>query len=253
MNLILCRFVCSIVFVEISSAYQWSKIPAVRFDVNPAKIELSPKRLESNLNVCESCDSSSNSNRIITKSRHPVMATAATVALSCALLFGNPMASYASDKAAQISLQSIPPSTVSIQIQDLPVVGNLISGVYTKVSDKLATGTQPSVVIQSPKDKVGAIAAIAKGGHLEFDVTGKLSTHLDIDVAADEAGTLKVLIQSPLIPKLPFKNMASTAFSSPVVGGKESAWNIVTNLGTGESYYYNMKTGVTQYARPDRI
>jgi hypothetical protein len=170
-----------------------------------------------------------------------------------ALLFGSPLTSEASDKAAQISLQSIPPSTVSIQIQDLPVVGKLISCVYTKVSDKASGDTKPSVLIQSPKDKVAAIAAIAKGGHLEFDVTGKIGTHLDVDVAADDEGTLKVLVKSPLIPKLPFKNMASTAFTSPIVGGKESAWNIVTNLGTGESYYFNIKTGVTQYQRPDRI
>ena len=30
-----------------------------------------------------------------------------------------------------------------------------------------------------------------------------------------------------------------------------SAWNVVTRLGTGESYYYNMKTGGMQLARPD--
>lgn len=123
---------------------------------------------------------------------------------------------------------------------------------YTKVPDSLKID-KPSIVIQSPKDKVGAIANIAKGGHLEFDVSGRVNTHFDIDVAADEAGTLKVLIQNNLVPKLPFKNMASTAFTSPIIGGKESAWNIVTNMGTGESYYYNMKTGVTQLQRPDKI
>jgi hypothetical protein len=242
MRVILSLFNC-IFAVGIASAYNSIAFPAARLT------RISYQRQQTQLGVCKSYDTLANSKSI----RNSASATAATVALSFALLFGSPMISHASDKAAQISLQSIPPSTVSIQIQDLPVVGNLISGVYTKVSDKLAPDTKPSVVIQSPKDKVAAIAAIAKGGHLEFDVTGKISTHLDIDVAADETGTLKVLVQSPLIPKLPFKNLASTAFSSPIVGGKESAWNIVTNLGTGESYYYNMKTGVTQYQRPDRL
>lgn len=247
MRVILFLFGC-ICFVGTSSAYQSNVVTGTRF------AGASHMRQTSRLEVSRSCDSSTDSNGIVNKKRNPEAATvAATVALSFALMFGNPMASFASDKAAQISLQSIPPATVSIQIADLPVVGNLISGVYTKVSDKPSSDTKPSVVIKSPKDKVGAIAALAKGGHLEFDVTGKISTHLDIDVAADEAGTLKVLVQSPLIPKLPFKNLASTAFSSPIVGGKESAWNIVTNLGTGESYYYNLKTGVTQIQRPDRI
>ena len=65
-------------------------------------------------------------------------------------------------------------------------------------------------------------------------------------------GTAKILVSSNLIPKLPFKNMANSVVGAPT-GGKESAWNIVTNLGNGESYYYNVKTGVTQVARPDRF
>jgi hypothetical protein len=181
---------------------------------------------------------------------------AAAIVTAMSLMFSVvlvPDAAIASDRAAQVSLDRIPPTTISIQIQDLPVVGNLISGYYTKVDKASFKGVEPSIVIQSPKDKIGAISAIAKGGHLEFDINGKISTHLDVDVAADEAGKLKVLVQSNLIPKLPFKNMASSAFTTPIVGGKESAWNIVTNLGTGESYYYNVKTGVTQYERPDRI
>jgi hypothetical protein len=172
---------------------------------------------------------------------------AATAALS-ALLAGSPV--YASDTAAQISLQQLPPTSISIQIQDLPVVGNLLSGTYTRVADgSVAT---PSVVIKSPKDKIQAIQKIATGGHLEFDVAGKINTHLDVDIAADEAGRAKILVTSGLIPKLPFKNMASSSIGSPT-GGKESQWNIVTNLGNGESYYYNSKTGVTQLDRPSKI
>jgi hypothetical protein len=178
------------------------------------------------------------------------MVTAMSLLFSVAM---TPDAAIASDRAAQVSLDKIPPTTISIQIQDLPVIGNVLSGYYTKVDKAAFKGIEPSIVIQSPKDKIGAISAIAKGGHLEFDVNGKLSTHLDVDVAADEAGKLKVLVQSNLIPKLPFKNMASSAFTTPIVNGKESPWNIVTNLGTGESYYYNAKSGVTQYERPERI
>jgi len=180
-------------------------------------------------------------------SQHATASAAAAAALTV-LLSTSPLPAMASDTAAQITLQQLPPSSISIQIGDLPVVGNLLSGTYTKVPD--GSIASPSVVIKSPKDKVKAIRQVATGGHLEFDVGGKISTHLDVDVAADEFGTAKVLVQSNLIPKLPFKNQASSMIGAPT-GGKESPWSIVTNLGSGESYYYNVKSGVTQTSRPD--
>eukprot|EP00977_Amphora_coffeiformis_P019134 scaffold6915_cov170-Amphora_coffeaeformis.AAC.11 len=155
----------------------------------------------------------------------------------------------ASDTAAQISLNSIPPNSVSVQIKDLPVIGKLASGVYSKVPDSIEI-KKPSIVIQSPKDKSKAIQNIVKTGHLEFDVSGVISTHLDIDVAAEKAGVMNVRIASDLIPKLPFKNAASFAGASVPTGGKESPWNMVMNMGTGEVYYYNEKSGVTQYTKP---
>lgn len=186
-------------------------------------------------------------------------ASAAAAAALSVLLSTGSLPAAGSDMAAQISLDRLPPTSISIQIGDLPVIGSLLSGTYSKVAD--GSITNPSVTITSPKDKVRAISSIATGGHLEFDVGGMLSTHLDVDVAADEAGTARVVVKSGLIPRLPFKNMASasssasssTAKSSPIVGGKESPWNIVTNLGNGESYYYNLKSGVTQFDRPNKL
>jgi hypothetical protein len=164
-------------------------------------------------------------------------------------------ASTGSSTAAQIYVDQIPPTTISIEINDLPIVGNLLSGTYAKVDTTTAIinkNIAPSVVIKSPKDKAKAISGAA-GGHIEFDIAGKagLKTHLDIDVAADEAGVARVRIASDIIPPLPFKNLASSSSSSK--GGKESRWQIVTNMGSGESYYFNTKTGVTQFETPDRI
>jgi hypothetical protein len=176
------------------------------------------------------------------------MASAALSALICTNAFTFP--AFASDVAAQISLNALPPTSVSVQIGDLPVVGSLLSGTYTRVPD--GSVKNPSITIRSPKDKVRAISSIATGGHLEFDVGGKLSTHLDVDLVAEEAGTARVVVKSNLIPKLPFKNIASSGTGSPT-GGRESPWNIVTNLGNGESYYYNAKSGLTQFDRPDKI
>jgi hypothetical protein len=110
------------------------------------------------------------------------------------------------------------------------VVGSLLSGTYTKVAD--GSIKQPSITIKSPSDKVKAISEIATGGHLEFDVSGLLSTHMDVDVSAEEPGVAKVRVASGLIPKLPFKNLASASTGSPT-GGKPSPWNMVTNMGSG--------------------
>jgi hypothetical protein len=218
--------------------------------------------------------------------RAKVASAAATAALSVLLSSAAP--AFASSAAAQISLNQIPPTSISVEVGDLPIVGKIFSGewwesevsllsrlvflgsfswfflfhhnfvhghhlrvgTYMKVADGTFKGT-PSVTIKSPSDKVKAIKSLATGGHLEFDVSGKVKTHLDVDVAADEPGVARVRVASNLIPSLPFKNLAS-AQSSPT-GGQESQWNIVTNMGNGESYYYNVKSGVTQFARPDKF
>uniref|UniRef100_A0A7S2UPF7 WW domain-containing protein n=1 Tax=Attheya septentrionalis TaxID=420275 RepID=A0A7S2UPF7_9STRA len=158
-------------------------------------------------------------------------------------------ASSSSKTAAHISITDVPPTSVQVNIKDLPVIGNILSGTYTKVPDDLLDSImiKPSVTIQSPKDKVAAIQA-ATSGHLEFDVDGLISTHLDVDLAADKSGVATIRVTSPLIPQLPFKNMAS---SHPTkFGSKPSEWNAVTNLGDGSTYYYNKKTDVTQFERP---
>jgi hypothetical protein len=113
-----------------------------------------------------------------------------------------------SKTAAKVSLTSLPPTAIDVEIGDLPVVGNLLSGVYTKV-DSIPAGTSAAITIESPKDKLGAIKSVATGGHLEFDVDGLLATHLDVDIAADSAGVATIRVKSPLIPALPFKNTAS--------------------------------------------
>lgn len=175
-------------------------------------------------------------------------ATAASASLAFALV-GSPLNAEATSKtAAQISLNAVPPTSVKVDVKDLPVVGSLVSGTYTRVSDKDVTS--PSIKISSPKDKIGAVKAAATGGHLELDVSGILSTHVDIDVAADEAGVLTAKVKSPLVPKLPFVNSAS---ASAATGGKTSDWNKVVNLGDGGVYYYNSETSETSLTAPSKI
>jgi hypothetical protein len=178
--------------------------------------------------------------------------TAAAVVMASSLLVLQAPEASASTTAAQISLNSLPPTSIRVDVGDLPVIGNVLSGTYTKISDLRKSSGPSSITISSPKDKVRAVQDIATTGHLEFDVDGILKTHLDVDIAADEPGVAKVRVSSNLIPKLPFKNMASASQGSPT-GGKASPWSMVTNMGSGDSYYYNEKSGVTQYDRPDKF
>lgn len=164
-----------------------------------------------------------------------MMQSAAAAGLSTAVILSAP-AAYASPTAAQVSLDNLPPSSIEVQISDLPVIGKLVSGTYTKVSD--GSVKSPSVKIRSPADKVSAIKAFATSGHLEFDVSGFIATHLDVDVALTEPGVAQIRVKSPLIPSIPFKN----AFSSP--------WKMVTDMGTGEVYYFNEASGKTQFDKP---
>ena len=131
-----------------------------------------------------------------------------TVAASASLAFvlvGSPLHADANIQiAGQISLNTIPPTSVNVNVKDLPVIGNIVSGTYTRVNEKDIAS--PSVTISSPKDKLGFIKSATKG-HVELDLGGLLVTHVDIDVAADEAGVLTARVSSPLIPKLPFKKL----------------------------------------------
>jgi hypothetical protein len=173
----------------------------------------------------------------------------ASVVLPLLITWTEPAFAATSKESAQIYLESLPPSTVSVQISDLPVIGSLISGTYTKVpDDALINGRSPSVVIKSPKDKVSAIKAFLTTGHLEFDITGLLTTHVDMDLGTEEPGVARVRIAAPGIPTLPFHN-AATQFTPPT--GKKTPWSIVSNLGNGESYYYNEETGESQFERPE--
>jgi len=187
----------------------------------------------------------------------------AVATLAVLLTIGTPLApafaatttGATSTSAVQVYLDQIPPTTISLQVSDLPFVGNLLSGTYTKVDTNNGNNNEVppcSVVIKSPKDKVNFIKG-ATGGHIEIDLAGKvgLKSHLDVDVAADEAGVARVRVASDLIPLLPFKNLASSVSSSK--GGKQSQWNVVTNMGNSESYYYNTRTGATQFEKPDKI
>jgi hypothetical protein len=126
-------------------------------------------------------------------------------------------AGVGSPTAAHIYLNSLPPDGISVEIEDLFVVGKLLSGFYTKIDDDAVTvggnnhkaDDGAAIIIESPKDKVAAIKNIVSKGHLEFVVDGLVNTHLAVDIATDSQGSATILLQSPIIPALPFQNAAS--------------------------------------------
>ena len=117
---------------------------------------------------------------------------------------------------------------------DLPVLGRFA------VAPAAKTG---KATISVGGDLFGA-AQNALGGKAAVTVTtpplGPLPALdgevLDIRIAS-QPGTLGVTITSPGLPKLP-------------IGGGTSDWQAITNVGSGATYYYNTKTGVTTYDSP---
>ena len=111
-------------------------------------------------------------------SQNPIAATAkataaaATLAVLLTTFPCGPAFAASSDRsggaAAQIMIDQIPPTTISIQANDIPVVGKIISGTYTKLDAKSVKGltSPPSVVITGPKDKIKFLKAAATEGHI---------------------------------------------------------------------------------------
>lgn len=143
------------------------------------------------------------------------------------------------DRAARIAINRIPPQSIKVDLSDVPLVGRALSGTYAKVKDENAK-RPASVVIASPKDKVGFVQQAIDEGNIDLGLSGLLSTNIDIQLEPNRPGVAPVQLKSPLIPKWPF-------------GVQSSDWNRVTNLGSGRVYYFNSRTGQVQYEEPDEI
>eukprot|EP00545_Synedropsis_sp_CCMP1620_P000967 CAMPEP_0119016872 /NCGR_PEP_ID=MMETSP1176-20130426/14650_1 /TAXON_ID=265551 /ORGANISM="Synedropsis recta cf, Strain CCMP1620" /LENGTH=311 /DNA_ID=CAMNT_0006970421 /DNA_START=111 /DNA_END=1043 /DNA_ORIENTATION=+ len=164
-------------------------------------------------------------------------ATAATLSLMAS--FVPPDTTATSDQAAKVVLSSFPPTSIQLDLRDIPLLGGMISGTWAKVAPlQTTTIKQPSsIVVSSPTDKFGAIRNFLDRGRLEFDVGGLITTHLDVDVEPnDQGGFAQIRLSSKLIPKWPFGRTDA-----------KSKWNRVTNMGNGETYYFDSVSGETQY------
>lgn len=117
-------------------------------------------------------------------------------------------------------------------VVDLPVLGRFgVSPSKAKPTVKVS-GDLLGTALSAKDGKVKVTVSTPKIGPLpalDDEV-------LDIRIASSP-GTVGVSISNPAIPKLP-------------VGGGTSDWNVVQNLGSGATYYFNSKTGVTQYTNP---
>lgn len=166
-----------------------------------------------------------------------IMASAAAATLKSLVSFAPIDDSRESDMAAKIHIDSIPPTSIQLDLTDIPVIGGMLSGSWARVGP---LKKEPSVTVRSPKEKFNAIRKFLELGRLEFDISGMLTTHLDVEVEANQKGVASVNFKSALIPKWPF-------------GRSKSDWNRVTNLGTGEIYYFNQVSGVAQYEEPEEL
>lgn len=139
------------------------------------------------------------------------------------------------ERAARVTINRLPPQSFELDLTDVPIVGKALSGTYAKI--KAPLGKKASVQVASPKDKLGAIQAASDTGKLQFGLDGLFQTNVDIELEPNQPGIVPIEVKSPLIPKLPF-------------GKQKSDWNQVKNMGNGEVYYFNARTGDRQFEKP---
>lgn len=172
--------------------------------------------------------------------RNSVLNSATAATLSLMASFVPPDNTASSEQAAKVSIQSFPPTTIQLDLQDIPLLGGMISGTWAKVGP--LKKSKPSIVVESPTEKFGAIRGFLDQGRLEFDIGGLIKTHLNVDVEPnDKGGQALIRLSSKLIPKWPFGR------------NTKSKWNRVTNMGNGELYYFNSATGETQFDEPEEF
>ena len=186
---------------------------------------------------------------------------AATGVLAAALAFSvnSPEAFAASAKkdALGIELNTLPSISkeglkTSVKI---PGVAPVFSGGLADIGVKFDSKSKCAgdIGVKLPGDLKGAadgalkgdLALVVKSPALAFNLPllGKLSLpaldneRFDIDIFTS-AGRAVIEVKNDNIPALPFP------------GKKSSPWQAISNLGNGETYYFNTKTGVTQYEYP---
>ena len=192
---------------------------------------------------------------------------AATGVLATAMAFAvnSPEAFAASSKkdALGIELNTLPSISkeglkTSVKIPGakipgvkIPVFSGGVADIGVKFDKKNKGPTD--IGVKLPGDLKGAadgalkgdLALVVKSPAMSFNVPllGKLSIpainneRFDIDITTS-AGRAVIEVKNDNIPALPFP------------GKKSSQWQAISNLGNGETYYYNTKTGATQYEYP---
>eukprot|EP00629_Pelagomonadales_sp_RCC1024_P006993 CAMPEP_0119274894 /NCGR_PEP_ID=MMETSP1329-20130426/12878_1 /TAXON_ID=114041 /ORGANISM="Genus nov. species nov., Strain RCC1024" /LENGTH=233 /DNA_ID=CAMNT_0007275245 /DNA_START=43 /DNA_END=741 /DNA_ORIENTATION=+ len=120
----------------------------------------------------------------------------------------------------------------SAPVVDLPVLGRFGVSPSKAPATVKVSGDLVGTALSAKDGKVAVTVTTPKIGPLPA-----LSNEvLDIRISSNP-GVLGVTVANPAIPKLP-------------VGSGTSDWNAVTNIGSGATYYFNTKTGVTQYTNP---
>ena len=156
-----------------------------------------------------------------------------SAALGFAAKFAPKSIAEQNERAARITVNKVPPDSFQIDLFDVPIVGRVLSGTFAKVKSV----PQPSVVISSPSDQFGALRQASDEGSLNFGLSGIFQSMVDVKFEPNRPGVAPIEVKSPLIPKWPFAK-------------KKTDWNKVQNLGNGDTYYFNSRTGEVKDEEP---
>ena len=138
----------------------------------------------------------------------------------------------------------------------LPSIPAVFSGGVINVDlglDTRRSKEAPGVKVNLPKDLKGAADGALKGNLKATlttpEITFKLPVLGAITIPKLEGETLKIdVTSSPGVATIKISNKNIPKL--PLASGRASAWEEVTNLGSGEAYYYNRFSGESQYDYP---
>ena len=119
---------------------------------------------------------------------------------------------------------------------ELPFLGRFAVAVTPAKKEGKATVTLGGDLVGAALNALGGKAAVTFTTPPVGPLPGLDRETLDIGITS-QPGVLGVTIVNPSLPKLP-------------IGGGTSDWSAVTNVGSGATYYFNSKTGVTQFESP---
>ena len=181
---------------------------------------------------------------------HDIAAGCIATGLACAA----PALAAGDDLSVKVNSLNLPTKELTIDVGGVPP---LFSG--GRVTAQLSFDTKKQkdaadISIALPKDLKAAADGAAKGDVALTLQTVPIKVALPAPIGTQKipgVGPARLDVDVNLLPGKAIAEIRSPAIPGIKLPGKKvSDWNMVVNMGSGEAYYFNKKTGTTTYEAP---